>query len=56
MDAQELKEMRCKLKLSQEEFARLIGVSFGTINRWERGAFKPSKLALEKIRLLKDKE
>lgn len=29
--------LRNKLILSQEEFAKLLGVSFASVNRWERG-------------------
>jgi DNA-binding transcriptional regulator YiaG len=52
MNAQEIKDLRVNLGLSQEAFAHLVGVSFGTINRWERGVFKPSRLALEQIKSL----
>lgn len=52
MNAQEIKEIRVKMGVSQERFAQMIGVSFGTINRWERGSSKPSPLALEKIKSL----
>lgn len=46
--------IREKLKLTQEEFAEKIGVAFCTVNRWERGHSKPSKLALKEItKLLK---
>ena len=31
--------------LSQEDLARELGVSFATVNRWENGQAKPSKLA-----------
>lgn len=40
-----LKDIRKQLSLSQEGLAREIGVSFATINRWENGQAKPSKLA-----------
>lgn len=33
------------LKLSQEDFAHELGVSFATINRWENGNYNPSRLA-----------
>ena len=57
MTGLEIKEIRSSLGLSQEAFAHLIGVSFGTINRWERMVCKPSRLAIEKIRSLgKNKE
>ncbi len=40
-----VKEIRKQLFLSQEDLARELGVSFTTINRWENGQVKPSKLA-----------
>ena len=45
----DIKETRQKLGLTQEDFAHLIGVSFSTVNRWEQGHTKPSRLALDKI-------
>ncbi|RLB87495.1 MAG: hypothetical protein DRH50_16750 [Deltaproteobacteria bacterium] len=30
-----IKKVRVQLDLSQEDFAREIGVSYGTVNRWE---------------------
>ena len=44
-----LKEMRRQLALSQEDLARLLGVSYATVNRWENGLSKPSKLAKAKL-------
>ena len=41
--------LRSKLNLSQEEFGKLIGVSFVSGSRWERGEFKPTKIV--KIRI-----
>jgi len=40
-----VKEVRRQLALSQEDLARKLGVSFATVNRWENGKSKPSKLA-----------
>lgn len=40
-----IKEARKKLNFTQEEFARELGVSFDTINRWENGKTEPFKLA-----------
>ncbi|MGA8180865.1 MAG: helix-turn-helix transcriptional regulator [Desulfobacterales bacterium] len=40
-----LKEIRNQLAISQEDLARELGVSFATVNRWENGQSKPSKLA-----------
>ncbi len=40
-----VKEIRSQLSLSQEDLARELGISFSTVNRWENGLVKPSKLA-----------
>jgi putative transcriptional regulator len=44
-----LVEMRHRLSLSQEDLARELGVSFVTVNRWEKGHSKPSKLAMTQV-------
>lgn len=43
-----IRRLRCGLYLSQERFAATIGVTFGTVNRWERGHTTPS-LIIERI-------
>lgn len=43
--AENVKLIRAELKLSQEDLARELGVSFATINRWENGSYNPSRLA-----------
>ena len=43
--AEKVKLVRTELKLSQEDLARELGVSFTTINRWENGSYNPSRLA-----------
>ena len=48
--AEELKKLRQQQGWSQEDLARKIGVSFATVNRWETGKTKPSRLAQEKIK------
>jgi len=40
-----VKKIREQLTLSQEDLARQLGVSYATVNRWENGQSKPSKLA-----------
>ncbi len=40
-----VKEVRSQLAISQEDLARELGVSFATVNRWENGQSRPSKLA-----------
>jgi len=44
-DAAFVKEVRRQLAISQEDLARQLGVSYATVNRWENGQSKPSKLA-----------
>ena len=48
--AEELKKLRQQQRWSQEDLARTLGVSFATVNRWENGKTKPSRLAQEKIK------
>ncbi len=43
--AEKVKHVRSQLKLSQEDLAHELGVSFATINRWENGSYNPSRLA-----------
>lgn len=43
--SEKIKQVRNKLKLSQEDLAHELGVSFATINRWENGNYNPSRLA-----------
>lgn len=45
----EIKELHRKYLLSQMDFAREIGVSFSTVNRWETGKAKPGYKALKRI-------
>ena len=47
--SEQVKKVRQKLALSQEELAHALGVSFATINRWENGKTSPSKLALRQF-------
>lgn len=42
-----IKQIREYTKLSQTEMAKKIGVQFATINRWENGHSKPTRLAEE---------
>jgi putative transcriptional regulator len=47
--AQLIRELRSYLGLTQEQFAARLGVTFPTINRWERKRAKPSKIAIRLI-------
>ncbi|MEI7556776.1 helix-turn-helix transcriptional regulator [Candidatus Chlorohelix sp.] len=44
-----IKEFRQRTGLTQEKFAAKLGVTFPTINRWEKGHTKPSPLALKQV-------
>ncbi len=41
-----IRNIRLRMNMSQEDFARELGVSFATINRWETGKNKPSRMAV----------
>ncbi|MEG1525646.1 MAG: helix-turn-helix transcriptional regulator [Clostridia bacterium] len=40
-----LKEVRTEIGLTQAETAQALHLSFSTINRWENGRARPSRLA-----------
>lgn len=41
--------LRNKLVMSQEEFAKLLGVSFASVNRYENGRHEPTIKVKKKI-------
>ena len=43
--AEKVKLVRERLKISQEELARALNVSYATINRWENAKTTPNKMA-----------
>ena len=45
----EIKRIRQRSFLTQQEFANVIGVSFSTVNRWESGRSKPNRKAMKSI-------
>ena len=45
-----VRELRKRLRLTQEKFAARLGVTFPTINRWENGRVKPSPMAVEHLK------
>ena len=47
-----IKEIRSCLNLSQSELAEALGVSFATVNRWEKGHCEPSQIAVNAIKHL----
>ena len=49
-------ELRNKLVISQTKLATMLGVSFASVNRWERGHYEPNiKVKRKIIELCKDK-
>lgn len=46
---EDLKKIRQSQFLSQEAFAKELGVSFATVNRWESGRTKPTYKTMKLI-------
>ncbi len=46
-----LRQLRDLVGISQEDLAHQLGVSFGTVNRWENGKVRPSKLAQRQLEM-----
>ena len=40
-----IRVMRQQLGMTQEELAHALGITVGTVSRWEKGRFRPSRLA-----------
>ena len=49
---EQIRDLRSKLNLSQEQLAARLNVSFATVNRWEAGSAKPQRAQLAAIRKL----
>ncbi len=47
MTPPEIKALRQRMGLTQQDFAILVGVGCNTVNRWENGRTKPSKMAIK---------
>ena len=54
MEAAEIKELRMRLGWVQLKMATELGVQVLTVRRWEKGYFKPSPLALNRLHQLRD--
>mgnify|MGYP003149443488 CR=1 FL=1 len=52
MIPEDIKAIRLKLLLTQEEMAEKVGVTSFTIHRWETGKGNPSLKHLRKLRAL----
>jgi len=44
-----VKELRNKLNLTQEQFAQKVGVTFSTVNNWEKGTRTPHPFLFRKL-------
>jgi putative transcriptional regulator len=49
MDIPAVKKLRTNLKLTQESFARELGVSVSTVQKWESGRVRPRGLSLKAL-------
>lgn len=47
--SEEIKRIRQRSFLTQQDFAKKIGVAFSTVNRWESGRAKPNLKAMKSI-------
>lgn len=54
MTPDDIYEIRYKLQVTQEKFASLLGATVVTVNRWECGKAKPSRLYIKELKLLRD--
>ena len=52
----DIKAIRLELKFTQEDLARILGVTLSTVSKWEQELFSPSRLAREKIEKVLRKE
>jgi type I restriction enzyme M protein len=51
---EQVRELRSKLNLSQEQLAARLNISFQTVNRWESGKVAPQKALLGAVQKLLD--
>jgi DNA-binding transcriptional regulator YiaG len=47
--SEDIKRIRRRAFMTQEDFAKKIGVSFATVNRWETGKAKPNLKTMKLI-------
>lgn len=48
--SEEIRRIRQRSFLTQEDFANKMDVAFSTVNRWEGGKSKPNMTAMKKIK------
>lgn len=53
MEPIEIENIRKSLDLTQEKFAHVLGTTVTTVNRWECGRAKPSRLYIRELKELR---
>lgn len=56
MSSEEIKNLRKKLKMTQQQFASALKVDFKTVNRWENKKARPSNMAIRLLKRLERKQ
>ena len=52
---QKIKEYRDRVLITQTELAKILGVSYASVNRWETGKFEPTMKIKRQLKKLFDK-
>lgn len=52
MESDEVRAIRAALRMTQEVFAHALDVTVCSVNRWENGHARPSKLAQRSLAML----
>ena len=53
LSSQEVKEIRKKLNMSQNQFAKAFRIPVSTIHKWEQGDRKPDSTSTAYLRVIK---
>lgn len=49
-----VKDLRERMKLTQEQFAQKVGVTYSTVNHWENGKRMPQPFLVNRLLELKE--
>ncbi|HQI26445.1 MAG TPA: helix-turn-helix transcriptional regulator [Sedimentisphaerales bacterium] len=49
-----VKDLRERMKLTQEQFAQKVGVTYSTVNHWENGKRMPQPFLVRRLLELKE--
>lgn len=53
--AEAIYKLRNKMLVTQEKLAKILEVSFASVNRWESGKFEPTMMVKRKLQPLFEK-